>query len=482
MEKNDGKTIQSSMLWSTSAELFVKLISPITNMALARILAPDAFGIVAVCNMVVSFIDIITDAGFGKYLVQNDFSDDEEKDRYANVAFWSNLGLSLFLWLIVVLFRNPIAGLMGGSEYATAISVSCSQLVFTSMVSIQMGLLRRSFEFKKLFAARASVALAPLLITVPIAIATRSYWALIIGNIAGSIVNATALFIASPWKPRRFYSFNLLKKMFNFSFWSLCEALAHWMIFWVDTFIVGVLYSDYYLGIYKNSSNMIMSIVNMATAAIVPVLFSALSRIKEDKKFFDVFSAIQRLVSYLLFPAGLGIFFYRKSITLLLLGKQWLEAADVIGSWGLMLVCSVVFYALPAEAYKARGIPKILFFFQLSYLIVLIPVCVVAARVDFWVFVYARCLCVVEQIVMSFIFAKKFLQWKALSVIKNLYRPFIASLSVAILSFVLCRAGMSMFLSLASIVLVVVVYFAILLIFFRKDIQKSLAVIRRKEF
>ena len=38
----------------------------------ARILKPDDFGVIAICNMLVFFADIITDAGFGKYIVQAD--------------------------------------------------------------------------------------------------------------------------------------------------------------------------------------------------------------------------------------------------------------------------------------------------------------------------------------------------------------------------------------------------------------------------
>ncbi len=467
---SNSKTVGMSFAWSSVAEILVKFISPITNMLLARILAPDDFGVIAVCNMVVSFIEIITDAGFGKYLVQYDFKDDDEKDQCANVAFISNLVLSIALWLAVFMFRVPVANLIGNKKHSSAIPVACIHLIFNSMASIQMGLLRRDFEFKKLFVARASVALAPLVITIPLALATKSYWSLIIGNVVGSAINAIVLFICSDWKPRLFYSFELLKKMFSFSFWSLSEAMAHWMIFWVDTFIVGKIYNDYYLGIYKNSSNIVMSIVNMFTAAIVPVLFSALSRIKEEKRFFDIFANIQKLAAYILLPAGIGIFFYRQPITLLLLGSQWTEAADVVGAWALMLVCSVIFYSLPAEAYKARGIPKILFVYQLSYLVFLIPICILTAKSDFWLFVYARCLCAAEQIIIYFVFAKKYLKWNIKALVKNIINPILASLFVVVFCEVIYRDGKSLVVSVASMLAVAVAYCMVLLLFFRKDV------------
>lgn len=114
-----------------------------------------------------------------------------------------------------------------------------------------------SRSFRKLFIARISVAIAPLVITVPLAIILRTYWALVIGNLCGALVNSIVLSVFSNWKPSVYYSFKLLKKMFSYSFWSLCEALANWTIFWVDTFIVGNYFSEYQLGLYKNSTNVI---------------------------------------------------------------------------------------------------------------------------------------------------------------------------------------------------------------------------------
>lgn len=481
MDKKSG-TIQKSLIWSGGSEIAVKLIVPISNMILARILTPEDFGVLAVCNMVISFIDIITDAGFGKYLVQHDFKDDDEKDRCANVSFWSNLALSVIIWLIVILNRVSIAGLLGGKEYATVISIACMQLVFTAVVSIQMGLLRREFQFKKLFIARVGVAIVPLVITVPLAFVTRSYWALVIGNISGSVVNAIILTLNSSWRPRLFYSFDLLKQMFSFSFWTLCEALAHWLIFWIDTFIVGQMYSSYYLGIYKNSANMIMSLIGMITAALSPVLLSVLSRIKDDNEFYDIFLHIEKIVVYVLFPIGIGVFFYRDTATAILLGDQWGEAANVIGAWALMMAVSAVIYSFPAEAYKAKGIPKILFFYQLSYLAFLIPVCWLSARIDFWTFVYARALSIVEQVIMCGVFIKIFLHWSVSRFVTNLIKPAIASVSVIVLC-MLFRYFMpdTIAFDILSIALIACVYFAILFAFFKKDISVSIKVIKEKK-
>ena len=65
--------VSSASKWSLATQLLSKLMGPITNMFLARLLAPEAFGMVATITMITSFSDIFTDAGFQKYLVQQEF-------------------------------------------------------------------------------------------------------------------------------------------------------------------------------------------------------------------------------------------------------------------------------------------------------------------------------------------------------------------------------------------------------------------------
>ena len=74
---NIDERVGSAAKWSIFTEIIVKIISPITNMILARILVPEEFGVVATVTMIVSFADIFTDAGFQKYVVQHQFKTKE---------------------------------------------------------------------------------------------------------------------------------------------------------------------------------------------------------------------------------------------------------------------------------------------------------------------------------------------------------------------------------------------------------------------
>lgn len=108
-KENDlNRRVISATKWSIATEILVKIISPVTSMILARLLVPEAFGVVATVTMIVSFTDIFTDAGFQKYIIQHKFKNEIDEDLSINVAFWTNLSISIIFWLIILLFSKQM--------------------------------------------------------------------------------------------------------------------------------------------------------------------------------------------------------------------------------------------------------------------------------------------------------------------------------------------------------------------------------------
>lgn len=459
--------------WSSLAEIVAKIISPIINMILARLLAPEAFGVVATVTMIVSFADMFTDAGFQKYLIQHDFKDDEDKFNNANVSFWTNLGISLFLWCIIIIFSEKIAVSVGNPGLGKVISIASFQLLLTSFSSIQMSLYRRDFDFKTLFLVRMFSVFLPFIVTLPLAYLGLSYWALIIGTITMQLSNAIILTIKSKWKPKLYYNIKLLRNMFSFSAWSLIEAISIWLTTWVDAFIIGYALNQYYLGLYKTSTSIVNTIMALIVGSTTPVLFSALSRLQNDELNFNyMFLKFQRIVSIIVFPLGVGVFLYSDLATQILLGSQWTEASELIGIWSLTSSLIIVFGNYFSEFYRARGNPRLSFVAQLLHLIVLVPVCIISSKYGFLTLVYARSLIRLQFIVVHFLIMKFVIGFSVLKLIKNVYPTAISALIMGILGYYLQRFSSNLLWSLLSIIMCIIFYFSILFIFpqIRKEI------------
>ncbi len=370
--------------WSLLTEVLVKLVTPITQLILARILTPEAFGVVATVTMVTSFADMFSDSGFQKYLVQHEFSDKDDLYRNANVAFWTNMGVSILLWGLIAVFRDPLAEMVGNAGLGIVLVVACASLPMTSFSSIQLALFRRELNFKSLLPIRTFVALIPLVVTLPLALMGFDYWSLIIGTIAGNLFNAVALTAKSEWKPKLYYSMQLFREMFAFSGWSLLEAVAIWLTSWAGTFVIGGLLNSYYLGLYKQPMTFVNSAFALVTNATTPVLFSSLSKLQnDDLKFQNFFYKFQFSVGMFVLPLGVGIFFFRDFLTNLLLGDAWTEASLMLGSWGLSSGLTIVFGHYCSEVFRAKGKPKVSLLCQCLYMCYMVPALYVSASFGF---------------------------------------------------------------------------------------------------
>ncbi|HWQ42982.1 MAG TPA: lipopolysaccharide biosynthesis protein [Desulfosporosinus sp.] len=476
-----SRKVGNAAKWSTITEVSARIITPIANMILARLLAPEAFGIVITITMVISFAQIFADAGFQKYLVQHEFKDDDDRNKSTNVAFITNLTLAFVLWGFIVIFRNPIASAVGNPDLGLALAIVCVQIPLTSFSSIQMALYWRSLNFKTLFMVRIIASLIPLVVTVPLAIIGFGYWSLIIGTTCGILSNAIILTAKSKWKPMLYYNFELLKEMFSFSFWSLTEAVSIWFTLWVDALIIGNAFNGYYLGLYKNSLNMVNAFMAIVTASIIPVLFSTLSRLQNDEaKFQALYYRTQRFVAYLVLPIGFGIFLYSDLATYIMLGSQWTEASDIIGIWALVAPFGIIFSNFNGEVYRSKGKPKLSFIYQMIHLVFLIPTCLITMRYGFWPLVYARSLIRFQGTITGFVFMRVFIGFSVKEMLGNVAKPLGCTLLMGLVVVGLQQISSSVLWSFISIVICIAVYGGLLLLKDRDEIRETIKLFKKK--
>ena len=466
MSDNLNKKIVNATKWSTITEVMAKLVAPISSMVLARLLTPEAFGVVATLHMVIAFAEIFTDAGFQRYLIQHEFKDDDDKDKSTNVAFWSNLTMSFVLWGIIAIFREPLATLVGSPGLGNVLVVACVSIPLAAFSSIQMALFKRSFDFKTLFWRRMAVILVPLCVTIPLAFWLRSYWALVIGTIVTNIVNALLLTLKSNWRPRRYYSFRRLKEMFSFCSWSIVDAVLVWATSYVDIFFIGRALNAYYLGVYKTSIATVGHFTTLITASVLPVVMPSLSRLQNNlPEMRNTLLKFQKYLSALLLPLGVGIFMFQNLITEVMLGSQWTEAAPFIGLWGLMSVITIIFSRFCSPVYPAIGKPRASVIVQLLHLVVLIPAVIISGQYGFRALYITRSLVRLELVLVNVIFVYVMIKQSPWKMFTNILPEVCSCLVMGLVAFGLLRISRAIVPSFIWIGICVLVYFAMLYLF-----------------
>ena len=468
----NNEKVAVAMKWSAVAEVASKVISPVTNAILARILVPEIFGLVATINMVISFTNVFTDAGFQKYIIQHEFSDEKDQDDSINVAFWSNLVLSVLLLAIVVIFRKPIVSLVSASDgaamssaftstsdFSWGIAAAALTLPITAFSSIQMAVYKRMMDFKTLFYIRLIGSLIPLIVTIPLAYFTRSFWALVIGSLAGELSNAVILSVRSPWKPNFSFSFGKFFEMFSFCYWILLESVLIWLTSYIGTFIVGKFLSTYYLGIYKTSMTTVNQITTLFTVSTSAVMFPTISRLQNNREeMYKFFLNFMRMVSMIIIPAGIGMYLYSDCITQILLGSQWKEAIPFIGLWGLSSSLGIVLSSYWDGLFNAIGKPKYSVFTQFLYLVILVPLLLFGASKDYETLYRLRCLSRIIYIAVELIAVRAILKIGFSSVLKYVAPSVLCSVPMIAAAVILKHFGGGTVIQIIQICACAVVY------------------------
>lgn len=84
---------------------------------LARLLAPEGFGLVAMASAVVLFVNAFVEQGLGEAIVQRA----ELTERHLYAAFWANLGVGTTLALIMLAVAHPLANAFGSPDLAAVL-------------------------------------------------------------------------------------------------------------------------------------------------------------------------------------------------------------------------------------------------------------------------------------------------------------------------------------------------------------------------
>lgn len=477
MSQQTNNTVVTATKWSLVTEIAAKLVSPVSTMVLARLLTPEAFGVLVTVTMVISFAEIFTDAGFQKYIIQHKFKDESDLYKSTTVAFWSNFIFSLALWMGIALFSNQIAYLVGNDGYGLVIAIASICIPIESFSSIQMALFKRKMDFKTLFFVRIVGIMVPLVVTIPLAFLTHSYWSLVVGMMALNLINAILLTAKSSWKPRWFYSIRLFKEMFSFTVWSMLESVSIWLTGYIDVLIVGTTLSTYYMGIYRTSTATVGSIMSIITSSTTPVLFSALSRLQDNEaEFKQLFFKFQKLVGLLILPFGVGIYLFRDLITDILLGSQWEKASYFIGWWGLTSALTIVFSYYCSEVFRAKGKPKLSVLAQILHLLFLVPTVLFTVHYGFDTLCLSRSLVRLSLIAINLVLLYQLTKITPIKMFVNIFHSVLASLAMFVLM-ALLPSSENVYTSIAYLLICIAVYIVIVCMFV--DERKVLCSLKR---
>lgn len=206
-----NKTL-NGFFWAFLERFGVQAIQLIIFIVLARMLSPEAFGLIGMLVVFIAVSQSITASGFGQVLIQK--KDPDEVD-FSSV-FFMNLILSLCIYGILYWFAPLISGFYGELILIDLIRVLGLKFIIAAFSMVQIAKLTKEVKFKSLMIAKLPSTLVGGFTGISAAYMGFGVWSLIIQQLTDSAAYSIQLWVQSKWKPIFVFNFQRLKSLFDF--------------------------------------------------------------------------------------------------------------------------------------------------------------------------------------------------------------------------------------------------------------------------
>jgi O-antigen/teichoic acid export membrane protein len=324
-------SVVRSVLLTVAMRWTDRLIGILSMLILARLLVPADFGIVAMASLVIAFADVLFELGVHVALIQNK----NATQAHYDTAWTIRLIQTSLATLVVIAIAPWAADYFNDARVAPVIQVMALSFVLTGLENIGVISFQKNMQFGKDFRFLFSKRLAGFIATIVAAWLLQSYWAMVIGSLAGRGVGIVQSYTMHPMRPRP--SLEKFREIFGISQWMLIRGIGLYFQGRLHQIVVGGREDAGVMGAYSLAGQISGIPTTELLTPLNRVLFPAFVNVKTDlvelKRVFLLAQGVQTLIAM---PAAIGMALVADELVEVLLGEKWRSAVPYIQVFALM--------------------------------------------------------------------------------------------------------------------------------------------------
>ena len=314
-----GKTVRGAA-WVVSLQMTNRAFQLAKTVVLARLLAPQDFGLFGTALLTLSILDAFSQPGFWQALIQKKV----DVRPYLNTVWTVGITRSVLIAAALYGASPLIAGFFNVPAAAPIFRIIGLSIVFQNLINIGVVFFEKELEFHKYFFFQLAGTTGDMVVSISAALLLRSVWALVLGRLAGNIISCIVSYIVHPWRPR--WSLNLAqaKELFRFGRWILGSNILIFFTSNGDNLFVSKFLGPTSLGFYQMAYTVSNTVATEINRPVSTVMFPAYSILQEDlPRLREVFLRVLRLTAFLAFLTAGLIFATAPNLVLTVLGEKW---------------------------------------------------------------------------------------------------------------------------------------------------------------
>lgn len=313
-----------------------QILSVASVATVARLLGPDAYGVMGMANLLIVFILNFRDMGTGTAIIQRL----EVSDRLLSSLFWVNFFLGI-LMAAVITGASPFAAQFFHTP--ELIPILCTLSISFWLAScgvVHRSLLMRGMDFKALAAVDLLSALASYLVALGFAYTGFGVWSLVFANIAMSLASTLGYWMASTWRPGMEFDREAVRAITNFSLNLSGFGVVNYFSRNADNITVGRVLGKTLLGDYQMAYNLMLQPIQNISQVIGQVTLPAFAKIQdENERFRFAYVKSCMLIALITFPVMAGLGIVAHPLIDAVLGPKWSGAIrifEILAAVGLV--------------------------------------------------------------------------------------------------------------------------------------------------
>ena len=219
-----------------------------TSIVLARLLAPEMFGIMVLINTLRTGTELLSDLGIGQSVVRSPHANDQ---TFLDTAFTVQLARGVLLMALALIAAWPVSQGYSHPDLAKIIAVASLTFLFTGLQSPDLFLMQRDIRVAHRGIYDMITVVASSAITIGLAWWWGSVWALVWGLVIGTFFSTAMTFAFAPFRlPRLTWHPEYWNEIFHFGKWVFLSTAIYFAAVSTDKIYFSAVLPLALVGIY----------------------------------------------------------------------------------------------------------------------------------------------------------------------------------------------------------------------------------------
>jgi O-antigen/teichoic acid export membrane protein len=315
------------VLWRSGSQIVAQLITWTATFIVIRLLNPSDYGLYAMTEVVLVFLNLMNGYGFASALVRAERIDERQVKQVFGILILLNGSLAVaqiaLAPLAAAYFRQPII--------ADLLRVQALLYFCTPFIAIPNALMSRGLDFRRQAQVNLGSAVLGAFAAMLFAWLGYGVWTLVLAPIVMFAARAVGMTIASPWLTAPSFRFKGARELLGYG-----GAMVLVQFFWFiqsqsGVVIAGRSLPPHELGLYTTALFLTQILASKFVPPLNDVAFAAYSQIQAQREAVaSGFLKAVQLVMLVAVPFYVGLAAVTEAVVLTVLGPKWAETVPLV--------------------------------------------------------------------------------------------------------------------------------------------------------